>query len=295
MYIFKQIKEKQTVKNLGYLDFGARMLETEFGRWFVIDPLAEKYYSVSPYVYCMNNPLRYIDPNGMEFTEAAWKQVNRLIDDINKRQQNNTETIAKKQAQIDAGGLSNKKVVKFQKQIDKLNNNTSELEDVRGEISTLAVSNQMYDIRSDNSMNIEGAIPGMGEYRSGATFNFTNGNFEMSLGDGSLGMLAHELKHAYQFETGAFSSGPDGLPFYDQSDEWEAYARGALFGGQKIYSLPSIYNNLPKGPIDATNHPHIKHSLNRPDRLQKIVNMYQKSGMAFRIKGTTYRTIYDKK
>jgi RHS repeat-associated protein len=57
-------KEKQTIKDLGFLDFGARMLETEIGRWFVIDPLAEKYYSVSPYVYCMNNPLKYVDPTG---------------------------------------------------------------------------------------------------------------------------------------------------------------------------------------------------------------------------------------
>ncbi|MDR2407164.1 MAG: hypothetical protein LBE13_03505 [Bacteroidales bacterium] len=57
-------KEKQTVRDLGFLDFGARMLETEIGRWFVIDPLAEKYYSVSPYVYCVNNPLKYIDPDG---------------------------------------------------------------------------------------------------------------------------------------------------------------------------------------------------------------------------------------
>jgi RHS repeat-associated protein len=60
-------KEKQTVIDLGFLDFGARMLETEIGRWFVIDPLAEKYYSLSPYAYCAGNPVNRIDPDGMFF------------------------------------------------------------------------------------------------------------------------------------------------------------------------------------------------------------------------------------
>ena len=47
---------------LGWLDYGARMLDGP--RWFVPDPLAEKYYSYSPYVYCGNNPILRIDPNG---------------------------------------------------------------------------------------------------------------------------------------------------------------------------------------------------------------------------------------
>jgi SMC interacting uncharacterized protein involved in chromosome segregation len=59
--------------------------------------------------------------------------------------------------------LSKKKSIKLQKQIDRLNNNTSELESTRGEIATLAASDQIYDIRSDNSMNIDGAVPGTGE------------------------------------------------------------------------------------------------------------------------------------
>ncbi len=34
------------------------------GRWMCMDPLAEKYYDVSPYVYCKNNPVKYVDPDG---------------------------------------------------------------------------------------------------------------------------------------------------------------------------------------------------------------------------------------
>lgn len=250
-----------------------------------MDPLAEKYSYLSLYVYCANNSMRYIDPTGMEFTEDAWKQVNRLIDDINKRQAKNAASIEEKQAQINAGGLSEKQVANLQKQIDKLNSNTSELDGARGEIAILAASDQIYDIKSDNSMNLNGPIPGMGETRSGAAFNFSNGNFEMALGDGSLGMLAHELKHAYQFETGALSSGyrRDGVPFYDKSDEWKAYSRGALFGGERIYTLPSHYDNLQSGPMDATKLAPV--ILNNPTQLQKLAD---RTKSAFRVNGVTY-------
>jgi RHS repeat-associated protein len=59
-------KEKQTVYGLNYLDYGNRMYDDFTGRWFVQDPLCEKYYWVTPYAYCMNNPIRFIDPNGMD-------------------------------------------------------------------------------------------------------------------------------------------------------------------------------------------------------------------------------------
>jgi len=51
---------------LNWQDFGARWLDNARMQWTSMDPLAEKYYSISPYAYCMNNPVRNVDPDGKE-------------------------------------------------------------------------------------------------------------------------------------------------------------------------------------------------------------------------------------
>ena len=61
-------KESQSFlyANIPLLDFGARMYNPTIARWTTSDPMSEKYYGISPYVYCLGNPISIIDPNGMD-------------------------------------------------------------------------------------------------------------------------------------------------------------------------------------------------------------------------------------
>ena len=55
-------KELESLQGLFLYDYGARFYDGI--RFTTMDPLAEKYYSISPYAYCLNNPIRFIDYNG---------------------------------------------------------------------------------------------------------------------------------------------------------------------------------------------------------------------------------------
>ena len=57
-------KEKDA--ETGYSYFGSRYYNSDLSIWLSVDPMASKYPSLSPYVYCANNPVKLVDPNGEE-------------------------------------------------------------------------------------------------------------------------------------------------------------------------------------------------------------------------------------
>lgn len=78
-------KEFDRTNGVDWYDYGARHMSPDVGRFTTIDPMAEKYYSISPYAYCANNPVKYIDLRGDSLTlKGEQEDINMAVGIYNK-------------------------------------------------------------------------------------------------------------------------------------------------------------------------------------------------------------------
>ena len=81
-------KEYYDKAGLNWYDYGARHYDAALGRWHVLDLLSESAYPKTPYGYCINNPIHYIDIMGLEpididqMTIDKWKNFKTNEDEI---------------------------------------------------------------------------------------------------------------------------------------------------------------------------------------------------------------------
>jgi RHS repeat-associated protein len=92
-------KELDMMHGLNTYDYGARQYNPVTLRWDRIDPLCEKYYSISPYVYCANNPVNRIDPNGKVVIASDENARRNIINTLNASEA--------KYVQFDKNGILN--------------------------------------------------------------------------------------------------------------------------------------------------------------------------------------------
>jgi hypothetical protein len=202
------------------------MFDDFLGRWFVIDPLAEKYYSISSYVFCGNNPLKYIDPNGMYFDVANDKKATKI--------ENKAE----------------RKATKLEKKADKFDAKGKSTSDLRERAAELRGSAQdIRDMRSDKTTEYKYSKASSKDNPAGKGLPVTTPTGTNSKGDNvvtmftesNMGNKLHESRHGGQNARSEFNvvTGAN----YGVADEVSAYQAQYSWSG-KLQHIPyTDFNN----------------------------------------------------
>lgn len=186
---------------LDLYDSRARQLDPLLGRTTTQDPMAEKYYSISPYAWCASNPIRNTDPSGMYYNSADSTQAAMYINMLEGRKK----------------ALDESDVTDKNEQLAEIDKSLQDIEDMRND------PNRRYTFQEADAPE---------------TTVLKDGTILMKISPETGGNFAHEIRHGGQVARGEYGyvkNEPDSR--YGASHEISAY-RAQLSSYGKISYMP---------------------------------------------------------
>ena len=191
-------KKEETMHGLGWYDYGKRFYDPNYRLSFVsVDPLCEKYYSISPYAYCANNPINAIDLNG----DSIWYTIDKDVVTMHvtgKIIDSSSDGINVNRAASDiASGISDvfSGVFKFEGQTYTLQ--TDVQLDVVSSMDDVMDSDHLFVLRDADGQSARGAVNMLGgKVLNLASSDYTNDNwFSNTFFSNNIQTALHEFGH----------------------------------------------------------------------------------------------------
>lgn len=183
-------------------DYGARIYDPRIGRWLSVDPLINKYPSLSPYSFVNNNPIYNIEVDGRYFTgnDANIKAIQALYSKV---------------CGLAADG-TNEEAVAFKAALEKMDASNVEFH-------IMNTPKKSYQVDDDGG---KGGGTTFDVDKNRVVIDIFNFGKRAEHAVSAEGRLAHELEHGSQFLRGEISfngSAPDQSLTYDRTDEEKAF------------------------------------------------------------------------
>lgn len=194
-------KEFVEMHGLDEYDSHARWYYPAIMRTTTMDPLAENDYHISPYAWCGDNPIVYVDPDGRKWKtkrdiKIAQELSKRLYSNIGKQLRRINKNVYRKSI-----GVSDKKTIKINKQVKDSQNQIKQLQNLQKNIDLLTNSETTYTFKTNYSNTGQVVLE-----------QAPDGTIIINSFDNA-GSKAHELTHAAQYEKGQLVSEGTGTDF----------------------------------------------------------------------------------